>query len=497
MLVLGLTVSSLLAATAASVHADPTHSHVPRTTTTSTTTTAPAVPHFRFISWDQLSDTLRHHAHKVGYEEKNWNKLGTNKLEELAFDDIHSDHILVYDELVALGFVNAPQWDCYINHYRAWDWSEMDAAHQTSYTTLGWTQDMWDEDVDEPDTEDSYWDDLTTAQQAVAQNICYSQQTWDDIVLPLWGEDDGKGGSDTQEAVEKEHLSSEQEKEAQVAEKQDVYDSIYDPEDQTPPGVPVGPRMAHNSRGIETPFFRYNAWEDLTDDVKLLAKQAHYNGKSWDSFDSEKLDFETLGKTAPKIQQAMIKLGFSGAQYDCHMIHYRTYDWDELNEAGVQQHYVALGWTSGSWDEDDDAPATDGMYWPDLSQAQQDAAYELCYFRETWDEVSMQFWPRTTANSPLDYAKDYAKTHPVKTSGAAFITLTVLVGMCFCCACACRALFVKHNSFKAGKDLEMYQYDQDNIQPQESYRDDPTIESVKYDYDDDDIAETSRGKDIV
>jgi hypothetical protein len=461
----------------------------------STATTPPPVPHFRFISWDKLSDTVRHHAHKVGYEEKNWNKLMTNKLEEHSMDQIHTDKIEVYDELMALGFVDAPQWDCYVNHYRALDWDAMDATHQTSYATLGWTKAMWDDDVDEPDSEDSYWDDLTSDQLAAAQTLCYSQQMWDDVLLPLWLEDDGKGGSETQDLVEQEGLGSAQEQEEEVEKKQDAYDAIYDPEDQTAPGVPIGPRTAHNSRGIDTPFFRYNAWEDLTDDAKALAKHAHYNGKSWDSFDSEKLDFKTLGKVAPNVQQAMTKLGFSEAQYDCHMIHYRTYDWDELRTAGVQQYYVALGWTRSSWDDEDDAPDTEGMYWPDLSQEQQDAAYELCYFRETWDEVSMQFWPRTTANSPMDYAKDYAKSHPVKTSGVALITFTVLVGMCFCCACACHAVFAKSKSLKTGKDLEMYQYDeQDNIQPQGSYRDDPTIESVKYDYDDD-VAETVRGKD--
>lgn len=72
-----------------------------------------------------------------------------------------------------------------------------------------------------------------------------------------------------------------------------------------------------------------------------------------------------------------------------------------------KKHYVALGWTEKSWDDYDDPPATDGVYWPDLTPHQQGAAYELCYFRETWDEVAINLW-QTTAG--LDDAASAASS---------------------------------------------------------------------------------------
>lgn len=52
-----------------------------------------------------------------------------------------------------------------------------------------------------------------------------------------------------------------------------------------------------------------------------------------------------------------------------------------------------MGWTEKAWDEYDDPPESDGKYWPDLTPEEQAAAFEVCYFREVWDEVSLQYWP--------------------------------------------------------------------------------------------------------
>ncbi|CAB9524985.1 expressed unknown protein [Seminavis robusta] len=433
----------------------------------------PPFPHFRFISWDKMSENVRHHAHKVGYQEKNWNKPGAHNLERLSFDDIHANHIQVYDELMAMGFEAGSQWDCYINHYRALDWANL-GAHQQDYQVLGWTQALWDDGEEEAETEGGYWTDMTPQQQIAASNLCYTQEMWDDVVLPLWGQDDGKGGETDQDENNNSNHNLPQK---QVDQKQDVYDTIYDEQDRTPDTIPIGPNTAHNSRGVETPFFRYNAWSDLSADVKKLAHQADYNGKTWNSLDTEKMDFETIGEEDPEIHVALVQLGFTAKVWDCYMIHYRSYEWGELKDAGVQQYYATLGWTEDSWNDEADPPATDGAYWPDLSQEQQDAAYELCYFRETWDEVSMQFWPRTTVNSPVEYAKDYAKTHPASASGAVVITITVLIGLLFCCACCCKFLFFPSTpqvTTASRKDLEMYRYDERDIHAQ-VYRDDPAI----------------------
>jgi hypothetical protein len=65
-------------------------------------------------------------------------------------------------------------------------------------------------------------------------------------------------------------------------------------------------------------------------------------------------------------------------------------------EAGVQGFAMDLGWTEQLWvsSEEDAGPASEALYWDELSQAQRDAAGALCYFEETWNgELSMDQWP--------------------------------------------------------------------------------------------------------
>jgi hypothetical protein len=75
--------------------------------------------------------------------------------------------------------------------------------------------------------------------------------------------------------------------------------------------------------------------------------------------------------------------------------HYNDYDWSDLAVEGIQGFVMDLGWTEQMWVSlDGSAPASDDLYWDELSQTQRDAAQALCYFEETWNgELSMDQWP--------------------------------------------------------------------------------------------------------
>jgi len=73
-------------------------------------------------------------------------------------------------------------------------------------------------------------------------------------------------------------------------------------------------------------------------------------------------------------------------QWNCYEEnHLVDYNWTELIQ--FDNHWSTLGWTQASWEEGGDYPATSDLLWSELSPAEQDAAYGLCYDEASWDYV--------------------------------------------------------------------------------------------------------------
>lgn len=86
-------------------------------------------------------------------------------------------------------------------------------------------------------------------------------------------------------------------------------------------------------------------------------------------------------------------MGISADQWDCHVNHYYGYDWDALTELGVVTYFAQLGWNRESWNGSNGTdPEIENMTWDELSEKQQMLVNEICYFKETWDELPMKFW---------------------------------------------------------------------------------------------------------
>ena len=63
---------------------------------------------------------------------------------------------------------------------------------------------------------------------------------------------------------------------------------------------------------------------------------------------------------------------------------WNQFTWDELTSA-EQSLWIILGWDVNSWEGATAAPASDVKLWSQLSEAERDAATELGYSQQSWD----------------------------------------------------------------------------------------------------------------
>lgn len=292
-------------------------------------------PSFRFVPWEALKDQEKAMAGEAGYEEKTWNKPGSNKLEHLCFESVSAKNEAAGNALAALGF-SEESWDCFVNHYRDYDWDELEKyGVQKSFVALGWTEKAW-EDGPEPDAEGKYWKDLTSTEHKAATELCFFQETWDEVAIPLWPRPVPKASSSSSSS-------------SATAAKSETYEQkLYSEEDKASAAVAVeeestGPQM-HNTRNIQVPAFRYVPWDSLSKSASKAAAAAEYEEKTWNEPGTNKLENYPFEKVAAKnkdAQAALASLGFSKDQWDCYVNHYRGYKWRELKDLGVQVSMVA------------------------------------------------------------------------------------------------------------------------------------------------------------
>ena len=114
---------------------------------------------------------------------KSWDTLGTNDVEEHSYVDLHEN-----GKAGAESFgLNDDIWDCHINHYYGYWWSDLEESGFDQYLiVLGWDENGWDDDGSAPESDDSYWDDLTPEEQSAASQICYFKDLWDGVPIPEW-----------------------------------------------------------------------------------------------------------------------------------------------------------------------------------------------------------------------------------------------------------------------------------------------------------------------
>ena len=58
----------------------------------------------------------------------------------------------------------------------------------------------------------------------------------------------------------------------------------------------------------------------------------------------------------------------------------------------MDTYWMSSGYNQANWDGDEDPPDTEEMDWDELTQAQQNAATKLCYFKGSWDRIPIPEW---------------------------------------------------------------------------------------------------------
>jgi hypothetical protein len=101
-----------------------------------------------------------------------------------SFDRLTDDQ----EAAVASLGISPESWDCHINHYNGFPWDQLNTVGaQQFFAVLGWTDESWAGLIDDPASEEASWDELTAAEQAAAEQICFFEEYWNRDSLLTYG----------------------------------------------------------------------------------------------------------------------------------------------------------------------------------------------------------------------------------------------------------------------------------------------------------------------
>jgi hypothetical protein len=302
-------------------------------------------PSYRYVFWDDLTDTNRTTAQILNYTQATWDQPGSNAIEYKAWSNLTT---VQKSNATAMGY-DWEIWNCYQNHYEDYDWIDLQEEFLVEYfEVFGWNEDNWNGTGDEPLAADEYWANLTFVQQDAAQELCYfTSDLWDEEPFQLW---------------------------------------VPFPPETPPLWVP--------STALEFPFFRYVLWNDLTDELRQSAIGLEYTIETWQQPNTNDLEFEQWFYLTEVQKSNAVTMGYNEDTWDCFQNNYDDWDWSDLLDIGLAQHQEAFGWVEDTWQNRSAAnPLAWDADWADLTPAQQDAARGLCIFRsELWDEINFSLW---------------------------------------------------------------------------------------------------------
>mmetsp|Transcript_13351 Transcript_13351/g.28886 ORF Transcript_13351/g.28886 Transcript_13351/m.28886 type:complete len:818 (+) Transcript_13351:140-2593(+) len=133
-------------------------------------------PKQRYVEWDdQPADARRVAAGSLSYNRNTWNELGTAEVEQRSWEEL-TEH--QKSDAMSLGFYKKT-WDCFHNHYRSYEWYELDRDSRDALQVLGWSENSWETGEEEPPSYDNKWERLSESEQTVAAILCFFEDNWD------------------------------------------------------------------------------------------------------------------------------------------------------------------------------------------------------------------------------------------------------------------------------------------------------------------------------
>lgn len=215
-------------------------------------------------------------------------------------------------------------------------YADLTPAERKAWAVLGWNAQNWEATTDVPDTAYVLWIQLSAEQQAAATGFGYSQRYWDsiDITIP---------------------------------------------------------------KGDVNEFWDTIAYADLTPSDKNAWAVLGWNARNWDgTTEGPDTEFMSWSQLSAVQQAAATAFGYSQNYWDNLVIRKPSGDvndfWNNISWANLtaleQKAWAVLGWNARNWDALDgtiDLPATEYMYWVQLSPEQQATVASLGYSIEYWD----------------------------------------------------------------------------------------------------------------
>ncbi len=173
---------------------------------------------------------------------------------------------------------------------------------------------------------------------------------------------------------------------------------------------------------------RYVEWESLPSDVRLMAgKSLMYNKASWNALGTAAIEDKGWEGLTGYQQSDAISIGFYDKTWDCFQNHYRGYEWDNIETTYLYALQI-LGWNSTSWMEKIE-PSSYNNTWEQLSEDEQSAATELCFFEDTWNGNTLQPPPPPSESSNELTEEEVSDAVSDKSSSSAMLVTRKMLWM--------------------------------------------------------------------
>ena len=168
-----------------------------------------------------------------------------------------------------------------------------------------------------------------------------------------------------------------------------------------------------NEQNIPVPDWRYVYWSKLQRPTQTSYQQIFfYTEATWENPSSNEIEMLSLDTLDNKQLPAAVALGYTEDIWDCFINHYNGYDWGELS-SDQQGYFEDLGWDEKAWDDGKESGYPDSEFatWGALTDDEKQAAANICYFQELWDELpfSTGDWVNT---SPFLYPEEIEEPPP-------------------------------------------------------------------------------------
>ncbi|KAL3816036.1 hypothetical protein ACHAXA_010341 [Cyclostephanos tholiformis] len=127
-------------------------------------------PKLRYVPWHDLSSETKVFLEGAfGYDIGSWNYM-SHVVESRAYSTLDAKQ---RKSLLMLG-IDENIWDCFINHYTAYDRDQLNGFGLGQYTDMLLA------------AETKYWSDLTANEREAATRFCFFKEVWDRDPLGTW-----------------------------------------------------------------------------------------------------------------------------------------------------------------------------------------------------------------------------------------------------------------------------------------------------------------------